>query len=387
MNEGTGIPMAKRSRKKRSAWGALTQVDAQTWRLRYWSAGPDGYRRRSKTVRGTRLDAERVRSELMLEHSDDAPCPTVGQAWERWALPAWERRVEGGDMAPQTLRQYQSAWSRHASPRWADVPCDAVRPLHVQQWLDGLALNEARGALKVLRPLMDYAVRYGIVDANPFRENYLMPSKGTVAERDKGVWTLAELGEVWRAVRGQWFEAAFLLAAFGGLRVGEALGVRPCDVAPLDVGGTTLAMVTVARQVTNRGGEVTERLKTPQSARTVPVPGRAGARLLELADAADGYLSGDGLGGPSNRFRLGRSWDAACGDARRPFQNLRNSYETNMRWELRLPPWIVEPMLGHVGQGVTGQYYDRPQARMLADAVADAYLAHPFDASWDDLGR
>lgn len=35
-------------RKKRSAWGSLTQVDAQTWRLRYWSAGPDGYRRRSK---------------------------------------------------------------------------------------------------------------------------------------------------------------------------------------------------------------------------------------------------------------------------------------------------------------------------------------------------
>ena len=66
MNEGTGIPMAKRSRKKRSAWGALTQVDAQTWRLRYWSAGPDGYRRRSKTVRGTRLDAERVRAEREL---------------------------------------------------------------------------------------------------------------------------------------------------------------------------------------------------------------------------------------------------------------------------------------------------------------------------------
>jgi integrase len=254
----------------------------------------------------------------------------------------------------------------------------------VQQWLDGLSLNEARGALKVLRPLMDYCVRYGVVETNPFRENYLMPSKGTVSERDKGVWTLAELGEVWRAVRGQWFEAAFLLAAFGGLRVGEALGVCPEDVAPLDVGGTTLAMVTVARQVTNRGGEVTERLKTPQSARTVPVPGRAGARLLELASTMPDFLSGDGMGGPSTRYRLRSSWASAPlpDRLRHPFRNLRNSWQTNMRWTMRMPPWLIEPVLGHRVQGVTGQHYDRPAAQMFAEAIAEAYRARPFDAGW-----
>jgi hypothetical protein len=48
------------TRKKRAAWGSLTQIDSTTWRLRFWASGPDGYRRRSKTIRGTRLDAERA---------------------------------------------------------------------------------------------------------------------------------------------------------------------------------------------------------------------------------------------------------------------------------------------------------------------------------------
>lgn len=376
-----GDPVTKRSRKKRSAWGALTQVDESTWRLRYWSSGPDGYKRRSRTIRGSRLDAERVRSELMLAHSEDAPCPTVGEVWERYALPAYERREKDGDMSAYTLRQYRSGWSRHASPRWADVPCDAVRPLEVQQWLDGLSYNGALQAMNVLRPTVDYAVRYGVVDANPFRERYLMPSKSGKATMDRGVWTLDELGEVWRAVHGEWLEAAFLLAAFGGCRVGEALGVRSEDVTITDVGGVPVALVAIERQVPSMGAEVRTTLKNRQSRRTIAVPGRAGLRLAELARERDGWLTGDGLGGPTTQRRLMLAWKSAA--MAHPFRNLRNSYETNARWSLRLPPWVVEPLLGHGGQGVTAMYYDRPSAEMFAEMVADAYRARPYDAAWE----
>lgn len=364
--------MAKSSRKRRrDAWGSITEVErGKRYRIRYWAKdGESGYRRKSVTVRGTRKDAERKRSELMLDHSEDAPCPTVGEVWERWALPALERRVDGGEMGAQTLRQYRSGWSRHASPRWADVPCDAVRPLDVQQWIDGMGLNEARGALKVLRPLADFAVRYGVVDTNPFRERYLMPSASTVSRRDAGVWTLPELGEVWRAVSGEWFEAAFLLSAFGGLRVGEALGVRSEDVSECH----GCAVVQVSRQVTNHGSEVSERLKTKQSHRAVPVPGRAGARLLQIAATCDGWLTGDGMGGPTNRFRLGRAWDAALADDRRPFRNLRNSWQTNCRWTLGIRPYYIESAMGHSSKSVTDIYYDRPSVEQIASVFARAW--------------
>lgn len=368
-------------KKKRAAWGSVTDLGGGCFRIRYYSNGIDGYKRRSKTIRNaTRKQAEQRRAELMLAHSDDAPCPTVGEVWERWVLPTFERRVDEGDMAPQTLRQYASAWRRHASPRWADVPCDSVRPLAVQQWLDSLGHSEAVSATKVLKMAMDVAVRYEVVTSNPFRERYLMPSKSTVSRRDSGIWTLDGLGEVWRAVHGSWLEPAFLLAAFGGLRVGESLGVRAEDVSAGEV-----CMVEVRRQISNKGSTPTERLKTPQSRRVVPIPGRAGVRLAELAEAG-GWLTSDGMGGHQNRYRLGRTWDALVPDGlRHPFQNLRNSYETNMRWAMRVQPWAIEAILGHAGKGVTGAYYDRPTPDMLAGVVLEAYAANPYDAGWNWL--
>lgn len=360
-------------RKKRAAWGALTQIDATTWRLRFWATGPDGYKRRSKTFRNcTRKQAEQKRAELMLAHSEDAPCPTVGEVWERYALPAYERREKDGDMSAYTLRQYRSGWSRHASPRWADVPCDAVRPLAVQQWLDGLSYNGALQAMNVLRPTVDYAVRYGVVDTNPFREKYLMPSKSGKATMDRGVWALDELGEVWRAVHGEWFEAAFLLAAFGGCRVGESLGVRSEDVTITDVGGVPVALVAIERQVPSVG-EVRTTLKNAQSHRTIAVPGRAGLRLAELARERDGWLTGDGLGGPTTQRRLMLAWKSA--GMAHPFRNLRNSYETNMRWAVGMKPYYIETVMGHTVAGVTGSYYDRPSPEQIAIAVGKA---------WDD---
>ena len=371
------------ARRMRAAWGSMAEVSPGVWRIRYWGKDPSTgeYRRRSRTVRGSRVDAERERASLMVEHSGEAPCPTVGQVWERWHLPALGRRVEEGDLSPQTLQQYLSGWRRHVAPRWADVPCDAVRPLEVQQWLSSLGANQARGALDVLRPVLDYAVRYGLAASNPARERYVMPSRSTARTMDRAVWTLPELGEVWREVMGEWFEAAFLLAAFGGLRVGEALGVMGGDVS----GCHGCALVEVRRQVTNRGEGVSERLKNRQSRRAVAVPGRAGARLLLLAGASGGgWLSGDGMGGPSSQDRLGDSWARAVPDGmRHPFRNLRNSWETNARWSLGLDHWGIEVMLGHVAPGVTGRHYDRPRPDMIAAVVAEAYAAHPYDAGWD----
>lgn len=372
-----------RGKKRRAAWGSIASAGDGVWRLRYWATDATGvYRRLSETVYGTRKDAERRRAELMLEHSEDAPCPTVGQAWERWAWPDLERRFEGGDVSLNTMRQYKSAWARHVAPTWADVPLDAVRPLTVQQWLYGLGRTQAEQGTKLLSKVMDYAVRYEVVPHNPMRERYVMPSKSTVDAQDAGVWALAELGPLWASLRGQWLEPAFLLAAFGGLRVGESLGPLASEVELRDVGGVPVALVPVVRQV-GASGEATGRLKTPQSERTAVIAGRAALRLAELAGAAPaGWpLTNDGLGGFQSQRRLGRAWEAL--GAEHPFRNLRNSWQTWMRWELRVPPYLIEPMMGHRVAGVTGAHYDRPAADMFAEVVADAYRARPWDADWD----
>lgn len=384
------MPKSSRRRKRRDTWGSISyDPKRQVGVIRYWASTDErGYMRHCKTVHGTRQEVEMARAALMLDHSADAPCPTVGQAWERWCLPDIERMVEGGDLSKQTMKTRRSAWRNHVAPTWADVPCDQVRPLAIQQWISGLGYSQAMSAVAVLRAVMDYAVRYELVSGNPMREKYVMPSKSTVVGYDKGTWTLDELGTLWReCAYGQWWEAAFLLAAFGGMRVGESLGVTSSDLSTVEFHRQRILVANVSRQVSN-DGMVTDRLKTRWSARPVAIPGRAADRLLCLSESAPGgWLTGDGMGNPTKQRILVTSWTSACQHVdqslRHPFKNLRNSWQTNMRWSLRLPPWLIEPMMGHVGEGTTGQHYDRPRAEMFAEAVADAYASNPFDARWN----
>ena len=389
-------------RKKRAAWASITEVERGTvYRIRYWGKGADGeYRRRSKTIRGTRLDAERARSELMLAHSEDAPCPTVGEVWRSYVLPEIDCRVEDGDLSPRTRTAYVRCWASVVEPSWSNIQCDAVRPLAVQQWISQLTLSQARRAVQVMSLVFVHAVRYGLCDHNPMREKYLMPSKSTVRRRDTGVWTLDELGEVWQAVRAgaPWMEPAFLVAAFGGARVSESLGVIAGEVERVECSGVPVALVPILRQITKEDG-VTDRLKTERSRRVAVVPGRAGEVLAKTAASlpASVWLTNDGLGGWCSRDRLNDAWNRRVlpllpEGQRHLFQSLRNSWQTNCRWTLGMPPEYVEPLMGHAGRGVTGQFYDRPRTLMLADAVAKAYAAHPYDADWDwatwaDLGR
>lgn len=371
--------MPRKRKQRRAAWASITQIDESRYRIRFWGKDSNGtYRRMSRTVRGTRLDAERVRSELMLEHSEDAPCPTVAQAWERWVLPSYERRVEQGTLRESSLNLYVGAWGRHVSPTWSAVQLDAVRPLRVQQWLDTLGASAAATSVKVMNAIMDAAVRYECIDHNPMRERYVMPSKATVKAQDAGIWTLAELRAMSTAMQGQWYEPAMLLSAFGGLRVGEALGVRASDVELRMVDAVPVAFVRVERQV-NRDGAVVESLKTEQSRRTAYLVGKAALRLSEIARAMDGtwYLTHDGIGGAQSQNRLYHTWRDA--GTEHPFRNLRNSWQTWMRWEAGIAPWAIETAMGHKFGGVTGQYYDRPTADVIAAVFADAYRAKPWD--------
>ena len=82
-----------------------------------------------------------------------------------------------------------------------------------------------------------------------------MPPKSSVKGRDRGVWSMGELGEVTRVVHGKWYEPAFLLAGFGGLRVGESVGVMGSDVSAVETcGQTEELLITLAREELTENG-------------------------------------------------------------------------------------------------------------------------------------
>lgn len=367
-------------KSKRSAWASITQVDSSTWRIRYWAEGADGYKRRSKTVRGTRKQAEAVRAQLMLEHGDDAPCPTVAQAWERWALPGYVKLRDRGDLAPRTLQVYESVCKRHVLSRWGSTPLDEVKPLHVQQWLDTLGLSAAQKSVIVMKWTFDCAVRYGVVDSNPMREAYILPSKETVERRDPGVWDERALSDVWKAVHGSFIEPAVLLMAFGSCRVAESLSPHGTDVELRWHDGTPCACVRISYQIDDTG-RVYDRTKTGFSARTVLVPGTPGLRLAELAECGDRPLTDDGIGGYVGKRRLRSAFRSALSDAGVPvhdLRSLRRTWRTIMRRRMRLPEWVAEPLMGHIPGDVTSRHYDVPELDDFVREVCAAYEKFPF---------
>ena len=379
--------MARRA--MRSSWGSVTRLDARRWRIRYWGKDASGaYRRMSETVRGSRRDADDRLAALRLDHSEDAPCPTVGECYRRWYLADRQRMVDEGDLSPQTMDNQGASWRLHVAPRWEDVPVDAVRPLDVQQWMLTMTRAQAHHARIVLSGVVGYAMRYGLVETNPLSIRYIMPSQSTVTPNDAGCWDVAGLERAWAKVRGAWAEPAFVLAAFGSCRVGESLGTRAEDVHAYEHSGVTCAIVEIRRQV--RGdGSVSERLKTRQSRRVVVVPGEMGEALLDIAGRTEGWLSGDGLGGFVTQNRASAWWHKTMagvdGLEYHPLSSLRKTWQTTARWTLRLPPWVTETLMGHAstsGGAVTAEHYDQPSAIQLADVVCEAYAANPYADGW-----
>lgn len=362
----------------------MAEVSPGVWRIRYWAEGPDGYRRRSVTVRGTRREATERRAQLMVEHGGDAPCPTVGQCWERWYLPELVRMVSEGERSEQTADQYKSRWKCHIGPAWSDVPADQVRPLAVQQWISSMPRSVAEQSSQLLRNILAYAVRYECIAQNPLDARYVMPSRSTSYERDRTTWDASGLVSIWQGARGGWAEPAVLAMAFGGARVAESLGVIAEEVELESVDGVPLALVPLRNQI--RGaGIADERLKNRWSTRVAVIPGPPGERMAELArEVGTGWMCYDGLGGPMSKYALRREWPhivRASGAHDGLMKNLRASWETVLRWDLGIAPWVSEPLMGHValsGGAVTAYHYDRPHVEQLAREVASAYAKHPI---------
>ena len=360
--------------KRRSSWGSNEDAGRGRRRIRYWADLHDGkgYRRVSETIEGSRRDGDEALAMRRVQHSADAPVPTLAQAYEAWWLPEARGRVERGEMAKVTLANYESRWRRHVRPAFGDRPLTDVRPLEVQDWLLGMTAPMASISLSLMDQVYRKAVMYGVCEANPAALGYRMPV--AQGEHSKDVYTLAEMTAALSAVRGTCAYVPAVLCGVGSARVGESLGaITAEDVRSAESHGMGLAVVDVRRQV-DRYGHVMDRLKTAQSARPLVIPEPWSADVLAVGTR---WLCDQGDGTPVSQLTVGRVWKEAleaAGVKPIPFRNLRNSWRTISRWELGIPEDMCERMMGHAGRNVGERHYDRPDADRFVDAVAAAYV-------------
>lgn len=368
-------------KQRRRTWGSITTVTRAKHVLRWVENTPEGRKRRSRTFYGTYKEASAELARIRVRVGDDAPVPTVGQAYEMWWLPWMRRRVDDGKTAQSTADGYMRAWSKVCAPKWGRVPVDSVKPAEVQRWLDGLTNGDARSAMPLLRKVMDFAVRFEVAESNKFRVDYEIPTR-KVRTRSKAVYDLARARSMLDEVRGSRLESAYILAAFGSCRTGEALGARVSDVETAEVRGVPIALVSIRRAMGDTGTAPVERLKNEQSVRTVCVPGEYAERLAEIAAerraAGSEWLADRGDGLPMNKSALNHEWRRVAASDYIPFANLRNSWRTFAQAEWRMDYDLLEVLMGHVLPGVTGRHYLRMSAAQLANQVGAAYARFLF---------
>ena len=356
-----------RGRRKRSSWGSVEQLPSGRWRVRWYASTPQGWKRQSETMDGSRKDAERRLAQIRVAANDAPRVPTVGEAWEQWVWPLIARGRAG------TVKLYRGIWNSHVGPRWKDVPLDQVEPVSVQAWLDGMAQVAAKKGLMLLRRIVHHGVAMGVIPASRIDINFIMPTE--VKSHPKLVWTADEMARICEAAHGKPWEGAVILGAFGGCRRGESLGVKVGEVAR-GVGGT--ACVSICRSI-DADGNVGP-TKTKGSNRTVVIPNPWSSRLIHIQEEAeergDVWINDDGAGNPISARMLVLRFDEMVRSIdvpRAPFRNLRPSFETMMHWDKGLETTQVQKLMGHSSPTMTHSVYDRPDGERLASVVADAF--------------
>ena len=359
---------------KRRTWGTIKTMARDKHVLRYNADGA----RKSVTFYGTRREAEAELARLRLMHERNPARrkpPTVSQAAEAWWLPWIEREFADGGISANTRKAYLYAWRRSVEPRWGGVRLDAAKASDVQSWLLELTRSHARNALVVLRKIADFAVKRDLLQSCAFALSYDLPKASRA--RSKDVLTLEEADALFGALRGSVVEAPFIAACFGSCRTGESLGIRVEEVEREYAHGITLAVAQIERQMPVSGHEPTDMLKTDASRRIIVIPGKWGERFLEIAEERSAVGSEwmadrrDGL--PLCKDVLGRQWRKHATEDAPPFSNLRNSWRTFAQAEWRIDYDLLETLMGHRLEGVTGRHYLRFTREQIVEQFAREY--------------
>jgi integrase len=187
----------------------------------------EGGRKRRKYVYGHTQREARLKLGAANREKEKGTLVVASTTTETW-LAYWLENIAPRSVRPQTLRGYRSKVSQYLIPHLGRHRLTALRPEHIRAMHDdlraqGLSESSVRQTHAILKRALTIAVQEGKLGVNPADR---MESPGTkTATRpqltiDQARQVLDTAGDSLR-----WW-----LALYYGMRQGEVLGLRWCDV-------------------------------------------------------------------------------------------------------------------------------------------------------------
>lgn len=240
--------------------GHITQRSAGSWRIQA-SGGFDDAGRRiriSRTVRGSRRDADKALTKLLRELDDGTAARSGADTFGSYLTGRWLPHMRSR-VTPSTWRRYEELVRLHLISRCGRVRLDKLRPHHLQSALDGMLADGAAAASvvkvhRVASQALRHAVRWQLLAVSPA----VGVSPPRPARRTLRIPDSSETKRILAAAEGP-CRIALQIAATTGMRRGEVLALRWSDIE-----------VDVLRV---RQG------KTPRARRTISLPASTVAAL------------------------------------------------------------------------------------------------------------
>lgn len=336
-----------------------------------------------------KADAQRLVTELVKQKNDgDYRAPdriTLGTyLTERW-LP-----IQQGRLRPSTYDSYRRNIELHVVPRIGAIPIRRLAPedldalyadLRTHGRRDGeggLSVKTVRYIHLMLRKALADAARKGTVPRN-VATLADAPKLSAAPRRPMKVWEAEQLRFFLDGCRSNRLHPAFHLAAHTGMRRGEILGLRWCDV---DLGVRRLAIrqtvVSVAYKIT------VSDVKTASARRSIDLDERTIATLrswrkkqmeerlaLGLGRDDAGLVFARPDGAPLHPDFVSQTFDRLVARLKLPAIRLHDLRHTHASLLLRanVPVKVVSERLGHTNPSFTISTYQHVMPGMQAEAA------------------
>lgn len=327
---------------------------------RFWMDVP-GERRQRKTVALGVCRTHSIAKQKLREYIDStgvnnqkafttntAPGVTFRFQAERWIESLSTRRRK--PVKPATIWGWELALKKWLLPNLGDRTLSEVGNGALKELVDkmtsaGLSAQTIINYTKVVKMVVASCVNAEGEEIHPRKWNHDfigMPILKRENQRRPTV-TESELGEI-LATTNKRYGVLFALLAGTGLRIGEALGLKPTDFSP------DCRILQISRSVWH-GQE--QAPKTPNAVRVVDIAEPLSQLLCELVAGKTGYLFAAKRGRPLQQRNVLRALHAT---GKKVGLHAFRRFRTETLRRARVPEDLTRLWLGHSKQTVTDLY-------------------------------
>lgn len=228
--------------------------------------------RTTKTVKGTKKDAEQMMRKLIAEAEKGYHVTNNKITILEW-VQTWLEIYIMPNVSPTTLSRYQGMVKRYIDPLLGNIQVQQLSTLAVQSWVNSLKVSPVSGkemsaatikhTYHVLKGAMDKAVLAGIIPRSPCQG--IMLPKGE--KKAAVIYDEQQIQQLIRAAKGTEMELPIDMELCLGLRRGELLGLQWGDVD-----WEKNQVHIIRNRVIVNGKSVVKDPKTESSKRTTDVP-------------------------------------------------------------------------------------------------------------------